>query len=278
MKRINISVLYFIGYAIHPLTIIEHGITFKDLWNRLYLAKIALERIEELDRMLNMLVSRSVYKDLKEKVTSLAEHAADDTVVDYGDYITLKSNAERLEGILAAEFQVVNTYCIAQTMAYDVRILIDKGEEVIPESLRDNLPDIVRKDLREAARCLAYRLNTAVGFHILRAVEGTIMEYFGLLSIPKPSKASERNLGNYINLLKSAGVDQKILLPLDQIRALHRNELMHPDRSLDDTESSSLFEVSKAALTAMLIDIKARTPAPPVTTAPAAIATPTTVP
>jgi hypothetical protein len=54
-------------------------------------------------------------------------------------------------------------------------------------------------------------------------------------------------------------VDNRILLPLDQIRAFHRNELMHPDRSLDNTESSSLFEVSKAALTAMLIDIKERT-------------------
>jgi len=143
-------------------------------------------------------------------------------------------------------------------MAYNVRTLIDNGEEVIHESLRTYLPDVARKDLREATRCLAYQLFTAVGFHILRAVEATLMEYFDLLSIPKPTRSAERNLGNYINLLRAAGVDDKILLPLDQIRAFHRNELMHPDRSLNDTESSSLFEVSKAALTAMLIDIKER--------------------
>ena len=76
---------------------------------------------------------------------------------------------------------------------------------------------MARKDLREATRCLAYQLNTAVGFHILRAVEGTLMAYFDLLGIAKPTRPAEKNLGNYINLLRIAGVDDKILLPLDQI-------------------------------------------------------------
>lgn len=263
MQRINLGGLYYIGYTVHPLTQLTPDITYKNAWEYLYPAKLAVEFVEKLDKKLNLSVSRSVYEELKAAIAEISDkHSAEDTVMDYGMYLRLKGTAERLETILAAEFQVINTYAVAQAMAYDVRTLIERGEEVIPEPLRAFLPEIAKKDLREAARCLAYRLNTAVGFHILRAVEATLMEYFGLLSITAPTRPSERNLGNYITLLKNAGVDDKILLPLDQMRAFHRNELMHPERSLDETESSGLFEASKAALTAMLMDIKARTPAP----------------
>lgn len=262
MKRINIAGMYYIGHSVHALTGLKDvSQTYDDVWGVLYNADKALAMIEKLDGELNLSVSRAVYKELHGAVKeALAAYRNNSKAqVGYKHSWEILRQAERFESVFAAEFEVINTYAVAHAMAYNVRTLIDSGEEVIHETLRGYLPDVARKDVREATRCLAYQLNTAVGFHILRAVEATLMAYFDLLGIAKPTRPAEKNLGNYINLLRAAGVDDKILLPLDQIRAFHRNVLMHPDRSLDNTEASSLFEVSKAALTAMLIDIKERT-------------------
>ena len=262
MQKINVAGLYYIGQTLHPLIELKQDLTYEEAWSALYDAKLGLDTVEAFNKGLNLSYSRSTYTQLKESVDkALANHKANpNDVLTSADYYALTIRTARFESVFAAEFEGIDTYAVAQIMAYNTRTLIEKGEEVIHETLRGHLPVKARKDLREATRCLAFQLHTAVGFHILRAVEATILEYFNLLSLTTPTKGSERNLGNYIKVLRDAGVEDRILLPLDQIRALHRNELMHPDRSLDGEESSSLFEVSKAALTAMLIDIKARTP------------------
>jgi hypothetical protein len=260
MRRINISALYYIGFTIHPLNDLTPNTTYEDAWSILYRAKQGLEMFEGADKALNLSVCRRAFARLRESVDTALEHFKETPaeVLSTDDYAALKARVDQFESVSAAELETLTTYAVQQSMAYNTRTLIEAGEEVIHETLRGYLSDIARKDLREAARCLAYQLHTAVGFHILRAVEATIMDFLDLLGVPRPTQPAQRNLGNYITLLKGAGVDARITLPLDQIRALHRNELMHPDRSLDATESSSLFEVSKAAPTAMLIDIKAR--------------------
>ena len=115
--------------------------------------------------------------------------------------------------------------------------------------------NLVVQDVREAARSLAFDIPTAVGFHIFRAIEAIIKkEYFPLLNITVESN----NLGQHIALLEGAGVDEKILGTLRNIKDYYRNPISHPEEfwGLDQAESALMLAVH--AITVILQDINFR--------------------
>jgi hypothetical protein len=145
---------------------------------------------------------------------------------------------------------------VEQIGAYRTPTLIESADVVFPTNVRDKLqPDAV-KDVRDAGRALAFELPTAVGFHICRAVETTLLQYFSELDIELPAY---RNLGRYIEALESSaeekGIDPKVLATLDQFRDLHRNPIMHPDVHLNMEEAQILFALAQSAISGIVLDI-----------------------
>jgi hypothetical protein len=61
---------------------------------------------------------------------------------------------------------------------------------------------------------------------------------------PKPS---ERNLGRYINALKEAGVDERIVGMLTHLKDFYRNPLAHPELFLTPQEALGLFGFAPSA-------------------------------
>jgi hypothetical protein len=111
---------------------------------------------------------------------------------------------------------------------------------------------------------LAFDLPTATGFHMLRATEAVLIEYKTAAGV---KKSKTRNWNKYIQDLKAAGADQKIVAILDQIRDLHRNPLMHPEVVLTMPEASAIFGICQSAITIMAQDMEKRatkTASPPV--------------
>ncbi len=136
-------------------------------------------------------------------------------------------------------------------------ILIEKGETVLSERTLSSLSASIKSDLREAARCLAFDIPTAVGFHIFRAVEAVVKEYFKTPSFSTPGKY-RKNLGGYIEILENNRVDNKITDMLRHLKDNYRNPILHPQDSLESDEADSLFGVAKSAITIMVKDIENR--------------------
>ena len=156
-------------------------------------------------------------------------------------------------------------YLVEQTGAYRTKTLIEAADAVFPKSVHDALQLDAITDIQAAGRSLAFELPTAAGFHICRAIETTLLQYFSELKIEVPEY---RNIGRYIEALEKCaeakGIDPKVLATLDQFRDLHRNPIMHPDVHLNMEEAQILFALAQSAISGIALDImkiKSKVPA-----------------
>jgi hypothetical protein len=168
----------------------------------------------------------------------------------------IREQVRAFEYVFSAELSNASLYLVEQTGAYRTRTLIEAADAVFPKSVHDALePDAV-KDIQAAGRSLAFELPTAAGFHICRAVESTLLQYFSELKIELPDY---KNIGRYIEALekcaKEKGIDPKVLATLDQFRDLHRNPIMHPDVHLNMEEAQILFALAQSAISGIALDI-----------------------
>jgi hypothetical protein len=114
------------------------------------------------------------------------------------------------------------------------------------------LQEPTKLDIRQAGRCLAFELPTAAGFHIMRATESILRDYY-VAHVGKKPKT--RNWGKYIADLKTSSANPKTVAVLDQIRTLHRNPTIHPEVVLSGSEAQTLFGIAQSAITAMIEDM-----------------------
>jgi hypothetical protein len=121
------------------------------------------------------------------------------------------------------------------------------------------MPESCFEEIDESGRCLAYERPTASGFHILRAVELTILAY--LLAIPRfvMPPINRQNWGEYIEQLRKANGDGKTAdkETIDHMQSLkdhHRNPLMHPRDTLTIPEAVSLFAIGQSTIEIIVAD------------------------
>lgn len=156
----------------------------------------------------------------------------------------------------------INIFSVSNQCAYSTTILIDRGEHVLPESVRAVVTDYDRNELHEAGRCLAFNLPTAAGFHMVRAVESVLRGYYDVVTTgaprPKRKNGKDESMGAYIDQLIHAKVDINITSVLWDVKRLHRDPLTHPEDVLDSEQATVLLGVVTSAITAMVRDIKKR--------------------
>jgi len=162
---------------------------------------------------------------------------------------------QTFEHNLAAELQQMDTYYVLRKSIYATPELIERAENLFSEGVRvEMLPEAI-EDIRQAGRCIAFELPTAAGFHILRSVESVMLRYMDTLNAQRP-KEKQRNWGAYLQTLKDAGADEKVIAALDQIRDLHRNPNIHPEETLTLEEALSLLGIAQSAILGMVRDIR----------------------
>ncbi len=186
--------------------------------------------------------------------------------------------AKTFETVLSEELATVSAYSVSKKLAYSIPDLVDSAENVFPVSVLETLSKEVIREVREAGKCLAFDIPTASGFHMLRATEGVLHEYY--LAICKPSsKAKLANWGAYISALyqltdgkapKAKAKGQctvntetknhikKVLALLQQVKDEDRNQIMHLEIVLNDDEAFVLFEITKGAIMAIAEKLKAQ--------------------
>lgn len=157
------------------------------------------------------------------------------------------------ENVLNAELQSLVSYQVTQTGIYSVSDLVENAEDVFPSGLKKRLSDDATREIRESGRCLALGVGTACGFHILRATEVVMHDYYTKICNQGIKCDRLDNWGAYITRFrKSEDTDAKrIAEMLQQVKDHDRNLIMHPEVSLDADEAHTLFELAKGSIMAM---------------------------
>jgi hypothetical protein len=111
---------------------------------------------------------------------------------------------------------------------YDTTDLIERGAVLFPDDL----------DIEQGARCLAFELPTAAGFHFHRANESVLHRYYDAVTNGKP-RLSGWNIGEYLAAFKAHQVgDPLVLSALKDLKDLHRNPLIHPEHTLESVDQA----------------------------------------
>lgn len=262
MIKINLPWFYVLGTKLNPLT----KLSGFDVSKRLEIIMTSWGVKESVSFLLTSFPDLTVCRS-----TGTQLIAAIDVVNDWvgslaGDinrmnasdpYINTKFQnvidaAKRFEVVLSEELQMLATYCVTKKGIYSIDDLINRAEKAFPPSFLEKLDADIIKEIQQSGRCLAFDNFTASGFHVLRATERVLHQYY--LAICNPAKKeSLDSWAIYIKELnKNTDSDnQKVVALLQQIKDNDRNLIMHPEIVLSDDDSFRLFEICKSTIMAM---------------------------
>ena len=258
------SYLYSSGQSIQPLHRITKNYTFKEAWFSCFFARDSLENF----------LSKSVYTNairimvepanvLVETIKKIEQEGSDakkyETKVGEFFVYELTKHLQEFESVFKAEFRQGNLFLATPKGAYDLRALITYGESLFPSNFKELFPKAL-KDVQDGARCLAFELYTASGFHFHRANESVVLKYLEVLTDGKTKP--ERNMGKYIEALEKAKAPKQITSCLRDLKNLHRNPLMHPEQSINELDDAiSLLNAIQAAIRTMMKEVVKLSPA-----------------
>lgn len=189
---------------------------------------------------------------------------ATDAKIDGWVWINLSETLSAFETIFAAEMGEATSYFVPRRGIFDTAKLADAADESFPAELRPFIPQKTRDDWREAGRCVAFNLLSASGFHVARAVEGTMESYYQLFS-GKAGKTLRSWDDYYKELEKLSKANPtpapagKTLAEFDQMRQDYRNPIVHPRVTLSEADARILFNNGESLIIAMASEIKAAT-------------------
>lgn len=260
MQRVYVHGFYTLAAALRPVRDLADEPPYKEVVWILWRAREQLEALLKNQvvpvktcRLAGMrvidLITEIVPADYAKAVIPDGEG---DRTVGWIQSYNLREEVKRFETVLAEELRLVDTYAVSQKGVYSTPDLIDEAEMLIPTSVRPRMPAQAIADLRQAGRCLAFETPTASGFHLFRAVESVVGAYYeAITGRPKPTKF--RNWQVYIDHLRKAGADARVVALLQHIKDQYRNPITHPELTLSLEEVQVLLGIAVSAIVQMLM-------------------------
>lgn len=263
MIRISLPYIYNLAGSLNPLA----NVAALDRNNALY---AFIQADANLKALLNESVFTSTLRMCVETGQSLSTKLSE--LVEKGfkgeeQYTVWELQAvamqfQQFKTELLAELGVLPSYFVTQKAGFDTETLLATGHRLFSSELPAKAPEAIF-DTREAAKALAYELPTSAGFHVFRALESVLRRYYTEVTGGQPQPRA-RNIAVYIKKMHQLDCgDPLILSALEQISALHRNPLIHPEVVLTMDEGISVVGIANSVMTSML---KQLPPVPQTTT------------
>jgi hypothetical protein len=186
------------------------------------------------------------------------EFPKDDLSIPTWKISLFRSSLETFETVFSAEMGELATYFVPRRGIFHTPALVDTADETFPAEVRSEIPEKTKVEWRAAGRCLAFSLLSASGFHVARAVEGTMEAYYRAFIGSEPK---EITWGKYLEDLQAAskkpgGPTEKTLIEIAQMKDDYRNPLMHPRVVLTEPDAKILFGNGESLIIAMAGEIK----------------------
>lgn len=278
MHHVNGFPLYWLGTNLGNLAAqLVPGVTFQKLAPQAQWSRGALSFFIQNDT-LSLKGSRAAAQSLADYLDKMVDprflQGSGSSALNSDTLAALTNMLSHLGSVLSSELALANTFFAATVRGWDMSIMTAEAELTLSEMARRALTDNEIKDVRAAGRCLAFEVPTAAAFHLYRALESVVLKYMPLLSVSL--KDSDRNLGNYIRILKDKGIDSRITTLLEHIKDQYRNPAIHPGLFFDVDGAASQFALIQSVIHMMAEDISARQAAMPAiaSSPPAAVAAP----
>jgi hypothetical protein len=150
---------------------------------------------------------------------------------------------EHVEKVVFAEAITKKIYVIPERR-YNGNYLLNEPNKLLKDSIFGKLTDMAKFDFSAACRCLSFGEGTACAFHILRATEDTLKQYYFLHKKTKRlSKPMWGPMTIELRAKRSNRPDETILATLDLVRTAYRNPTQHPLAKYDIDSAQDLFGV-----------------------------------
>jgi hypothetical protein len=172
----------------------------------------------------------------------------------------LRRLLDTFETVFSEEMKEATAYFVPRRGIFSTSALVDSADESFPEEIVKHIPHKARVEWRSAGRCLAFNLLSASGFHVARAVEGTLEVYYQKYCAMEGKTLL--NWGNYISELEQIQKseqtpipEEKTLSELRQMKDDYRNPLMHPRVVLSESDARMLFNNGESLIIATAQEI-----------------------
>ena len=268
MRQLNVNDFFLLGKRIEEL---ERELKSSGplpvsafMWH-MFIVRSSLQTVlQEPCAMLQ--ASQTAAKTLLQKITSIVPEDIDalmklDANQTYQPWqlSNISDAITAFETVLTNDMPAMSTYAVSQVGILRTDDLINGAYKQIAEPFLPFLLEKAKTDIIEAGKCLAFRLSTASAFHICRAIETGIDQYYEALS-GEPYKVSanggNNNWGAKIKELGDSGAEQKVTEFLTHIRKQYRNPVTHPEVIVDEHEATDLFITALSAISMMLGETK----------------------
>lgn len=262
MKRIGLGYIYRINERLHPLTQWEGEKGILDVYSEILSARSLLEEIFNSGNFYGLKtcgpIAGRFYALLGNYSNPTTEQLK--TKISASEIKIIAQTAITFETALVEEFGILPSYLVTPKGGYSIDVLTMTPQDLFPADLLDLVPD-AKYDIEQAAKCLAFEVPTAAGFHLHRINEAVLRVYWDVVT-NKAKRPKERSMGVYLSQLKKKEKgDAKTLATLQQIKDLDRNPISHPDEKLEIDDAIDLYGIIRSAVSRMLGVIRKNNPA-----------------
>jgi hypothetical protein len=257
MQPIDGYYLYGLGCQLHPLVELRlDGVLYSQAYMPMLQAQAAVSTFLT-QSIYQIRTCRQAGTELLEELEKSINQAHITPSIELPAFIgwSLVEKAKQFEAVLRAELGTTPMYYVTPKHNLDVAGMINAGHLCFPPDLASKAPEAL-PDAQQAAKCIAFDLPTAAGFHLHRANESVLRRYFDQVA-GADKRPQTRNMGDYLNKMRELKVgNKKVLAALRDMKDLHRNPLMHPEEHISNvSDAIALMGGVNSAMALMLKDL-----------------------
>ncbi len=238
MKKINSYNLIHIGLLIRYLQSLDDNDLVKTVLRHINVLQDDLDN-SKLEVSLSGLMSIPAIQEIWDEIKQMNP----DGRISADLASRFKSEIRKFEHIVFSESLIKMIYTIPQRR-FNGNYLADHPDKLLKKEIFNKITATAKFDFSASCRCILYGEGTAAAFHILRATEDTLRQYY--LKYIKQNRLKILLWGPMTDQLrnkKSNKPDQLILNSLDLVRKSYRNPTQHPDSIYDIDSAQDLFGV-----------------------------------
>ena len=186
-----------------------------------------LKQLEKVGFQVSLAGSTELKKINDELKESKEEIAGEDKVIQ------LNREMDLMERVIYSEAITKKVYTLPERR-FNSDSLLKNPKNVLKEGVVEKLSDMAKFDVKSGCRCILFGEATASVFHILRATEDTLKQYY--FHHKKQNRLEKPMWGDMTIELRKKHRNkppQVILDSLDLVRISYRNPTQHPDAKYD---------------------------------------------
>ncbi|EZH83680.1 hypothetical protein AU05_21095 [Ectopseudomonas composti] len=191
------------------------------------------------------------FSDEMEKLKLLESDAT-----QIGDiYQNLSFHFNIVEKIIYSESSTKKIYTLP-TRRFNTQFLLEQPEKLLADGQFNKLEEIAKSDIYSASRCILFGESTAAAFHILRATEAVLKQYY--FHHKRQNRLTKPMWASMLDQLKSKirnKPSSTLLDALDIIRTSYRNPTQHPEAIYTIDSAQDLFGVCLDVIGKMSLEI-----------------------